>query len=171
MSDVTFATDLFSGYNLIAWVAEANGSAYELSTIVPNTTYVTQKNETTGNYESFDPDFPSFYNFTTYKGKGYYVMTSDTDPFNRSRIDDASYNTTLISGWSIFGWTNITTVNAETVANSIGANCQYVSQKNSTTGNYENFDPDFPSFYNFDVESGIGYYARVSEETIWVRNA
>lgn len=171
VNDVTFNTDLFSGWNLIAWVAETDGTAGEFAGIVTDAAYISTKNATTGNYDSFNPAAPDENNFTTIKGKGYYAQTTATAPFSRSRIDDVEYNTTLQSGYSIFGWTNASSMTAEQVATSIGGNCQYLSTKNATTGNYENFNPAAPGENNFVLNTGIAYYARVSSETIWTREA
>ena len=171
VSDVTFDTGLFNGWNLVAWIAEADGSANEFSGIISNTQYITQKNATTGNYDSFDPNFPDYYNFTTIKGIGYYAKTTSIIPFSRSRIDDVTYNTILQSGWSIFGWTNISNMTAEQIANDIGGNCQYLTTKNVTSGIYESFDPNFPGYYNFNATIGIAYYTKVLTETNWERNA
>ena len=170
VSDVTFATDLFDGWDLIAWIAETNGTAGELADLVPNTQFVTEKNLSTGDYVNFNPSSPNENNFTTIKGRGYYVRTTETTPFNRSRIDDVTYNTTLYSGWSIFGWTDITSTNASTVADDIGGNCLYLTYKNSTTGEYISFNPSNPEENNFDVDIGIGYYGMVSDDTIWTRD-
>ena len=169
VSDVTFNTGLFDGWNLVAWIAETNGTAGEFADIVTNATYITEKNATTGNYVNFNPAAPEENNFTTMKGKGYYAQTTATAPFSRSKIDAATYDTTLQSGWSIFGWTNASNMTAEQVATDIGGNCQYLTIKNATTGNYENFNPAAPEENNFDLTLGIAYYARVSSETVWTR--
>ena len=170
VSDVTFDTDLFSGYNLLAWIAETDGSANEFADIVPSTTYLVQKNETTENYDTFNPSVPEVNNFTTNKGKGYYAYTTATSPFARSRIDAVTYDTTLPSGYSMFGWTNITTWNASSVASGIGENCTYLIQKNVTTENYETFNPAVPEVNNFDASIGHGYYVYATSETIWARD-
>ena len=170
VSDVTFDTGLFSGYNLLAWIAETDGSANEFANIVPSTTYLVQKNETTGNYDTFNPSVPEVNNFTTNKGKGYYAYTTATSPFARSRIDVVTYDTTLPSGYSMFGWTNITTWNASSVASGIGENCTYLIQKNVTTENYETFNPAVPEVNNFDASIGHGYYVYTTSETIWARD-
>ena len=171
VSDVTFNTGLFDGWNLVAWVAETNGTAGEFADIVTSATYITEKNTTTGNYVNFNPTAPTENNFTTMTGKGYYAQTTATAPFSRSRIDDEVYNTTLQSGWDIFGWTNVSSMTAEQVVNDIGGNCQYLTTKNATTGNYVNFNPAAPDENNFDLTIGIAYYAKVSSETVWVREA
>ena len=170
VSDVTYNTGLFSGYNLLSWIGETNGSAYELSSQVPNGSNVVQKNDTTGNYETFNPSIPEINNFTTVKGKGYFVYTTDTDPFSRSRIDAVQYNTLLPQGYSIVGWSNVTSWNASSVATDIGANCSAIVHKNETTGNYETFNPSIPEINNFDVDVGIGYYLYVTNEMVWERN-
>jgi|GEM_PF-2295077 len=171
VNDVTFDTDLSSGWNLIAWIAETDGTAGEFAGIVTGATYITEKNTTTGDYVTFVPAAPSENNFTTIKGKGYYVQTTATTPFSRSRIDDVPYDTTLPSGWSIFGWTNSSSATAEQVASDIGSNCQYLTTKNTTTGEYVTFVPAAPSENNFDVVFGLAYYVKVSSETIWTREA
>ena len=171
VTDVTFNTGLFSGYNLLAWIGETNGSANAFADIVPSATYIIQKNETTGAYDSFDPGIPEVNNFTTITGKGYYAYTTATSPFSRSRIDAVTYNTTLTLKYSIFGWTNITTWSASTIANDIGGNCVYIIQKNETTGMYEAFDPIVPEVNNFNVKTGIGYYTYLTSETIWTRKS
>ena len=106
VTDVTYNTGLFDGWNLVSWIAETNGTAGEFIDVITNATYITEKNTTTGNYVSFTPIAPSENNFTVEKGKGYYVQTNATTPVSRSRIDDVTYNTTLQANWSIFGWTN-----------------------------------------------------------------
>ena len=171
VNDVTFDTPLFSGWNLIAWIAEANGTAGEFAGIIPNAAYITEKNVTTGNYVYFNPSAPDESNFTTIKGRGYYAQTTATTPFSRSRIDDVQYDTTLQSGWNIFGWTNSSSMTAAQVANDIGGNCQYLVTKNATTGKYVYFNPSAPTENNFDLVYGIAYYARVSSETVWTREA
>lgn len=171
VTDVTFNTGLFDGWNLVAWVAETNGTAGEFAGIVTTAQYITEKNATTGNYVNFNPAAPDENNFTTMNGKGYYAKTTATAPFSRSRIDDEVYNTTLQSGWDIFGWTNVSSMTAEQVVNDIGGNCQYLTTKNATTGNYVNFNPAAPDENNFDLTIGIAYYAKVSSETVWVREA
>ena len=171
VSDVAFNTGLFDGWNLLAWVAESSGNAGGFVDIIPNATYVTQKNTTTGDYEMYNPSVPEVNNFTTYKGKAYIAFTNTTTPFSRSRIDDVTYSTTLQNGWSLFGWTNINTWNASATVTNIGGNCLYLTQKNTTTGDYEMFNPSVPEINNFDVVGGIGYYAYVSSETNWERDA
>ena len=171
VTDVTFNTGLFNGWNLVAWIAETNGTAGEFADIVTSTQYITEKNATTGSYVNFNPAAPGENNFTTVKGKGYYTKTTATAPFSRSRIDDVIYNTTLQSGWSIFGWTNASNMTAEQVVTDIGGDCQYLTIKNATTGNYENFNPAAPEENNFNLTLGIAYYAKVSSETIWTREA
>lgn len=171
VSDVTYDTGLFDGWNLVAWIAETNGTAGEFADIVTSATYITEKNATTGNYVNFNPSAPTENNFTTMKGKGYYGQTTATIPFSRSRIDDVTYNTTLQNGWSIFGYTNASNMTANQVATDIGGNCQYLTIKNATTSNYENFNPSAPTENNFNLTLGIAYYAKVSSETVWSRDA
>ena len=60
---------------------------------------------------------------------------------------------------------------AANVASDIGGNCQYITMKNSTTGDYENFNPIAPAENNFNLTVGIAYYTKVSSETIWTREA
>ena len=171
VSDVTFDTSLYSGWNLLAWTAGINGSASEFTDIVSDAQYAASKNVTSGTFDIFDPSAPSYYNFTTITGKGYYVQTTSTTPMSRSVIDAVEYDTTLLSGWSIFGWTDATPRTAEYVSNSVGENCQYVATKNVTSGNFDIFDPDAPSHNNFDVITGIGYYVKATPETVWTRSA
>ena len=171
VTDVTYNTGLFDGWNLVAWIAETNGTAGEFIDVVTNATYITEKNTSTGNYVSFNPIAPTENNFTVEKGKGYYVQTNVTTPVSRSRIDDVTYNTTLQVNWSIFGWTNSSNMTAANVATDIGGNCQYLTIKNATTGDYENFNPIAPGENNFDLTVGIAYYTRVSSETTWTREA
>jgi hypothetical protein len=171
VNDMSFDTDLFNGWNLLAWIADADGTAGEFAGIVTDAAYISEKNATTGNYVNFNPAAPAENNFTVIKGKGYYAQTTATSPFSRNKIDDVQYDTTLQSGWSIFGWTNSSSMTAAQVASDIGGNCQYLSTKNATTGNYVNFNPAAPAENNFDLAQGIAYYAKVSSETIWTREA
>ncbi|RLJ06282.1 MAG: hypothetical protein DRP18_01210 [Candidatus Aenigmatarchaeota archaeon] len=171
VNDVTFDTELTDGWNLIAWVAETNGTAGEFASMIPNVAYITEKNLTTGNYVNFNPSAPTENNFTVVKGRGYYVKVIATTTLARSRIDDATYTTVLPAGWSIFGWTNATNMTAEQVANDIGSNCQYLTMRDPATGNYINFNPANPAENNFNLTLGTAYYVKVSSETTWIRNA
>jgi hypothetical protein len=168
---ITVST-LQSGWEIFGWTTVSSMTAEQVvHDIGGNCQYLTIKNATTGNYVNFNPAAPGENNFTTMKGKGYYAKTTATAPFSRSRIDDEVYNTTLQSGWDIFGWTNVSSMTAEQVVNDIGGNCQYLTIKNATTGNYVNFNPAAPGENNFDLTIGIAYYAKVSSETVWVREA
>lgn len=171
ITDVTFNTNLFSGWNLLAWVSPTNGYAEDFNDTISNVAYVTKRNTTTGDYENYDPGVPEVHNFTTIKGMGYYVSTTETTPFSQSQVDNQSYETSLVSGWNIMGWTNHTTWTAQNTATDVGGNCQFISLKNATTSNYDTFTVDIPEINNFDVVGGIGHYVRVSTGTNWVRDS
>ena len=171
VNSVTFDTPLFDGWNLLAWIADADGTAGEFAGIVPSAEYITEKNATTGNYVTFVPAAPNDNNFTTTKGRGYYARTTATSPFSRGTIDGVQYDTLLPVGWSIIGWTNSSSMTAEQVVNDIGGNCQYVTTKNATTGNYDTFVPAAPTENNFYLGQGLAYFVRMTVETTWTRDA
>lgn len=81
-----------------------------------------------------------------------------------------AYNITLPQGWSIIGWTNLTTSKAQYIANDIGENCLSLVERNRTTGIYNTFNPSIPETHNFDMDRGWGCYVYVSENTLWERD-
>ena len=125
---------------------------------------------------SLDSGTPYYYQAWSYNGTN--SSCSITEPvsspyktFTTQSTGGGAYNITLLSGWNIIGWTDTTTRTASYVANDIGSNCTYVTERNKTSGNYETFDPNFPDYYNFDVERGWGYFTMISGETLWGRDA
>ena len=123
-------------------------------------------------------DSGSAYYYQAWSYNGTNSSCYDSDPseqpyktFTTQSEGGGAYNITLPQGWSIIGWTNLTTVNANYVAGDVGGNCIYVTEKNKTTGEYVNFNPSSPTENNFDVERGWGYYVQVSEETLWSRSS
>ena len=125
---------------------------------------------------SLDTGTPYYYQAWSYNGtnSSCYVTEPTGQPyetFTTQSDTGGAYNITLLTGWNIIGWTDTTTRTASYVANDIGSNCTYVTERNKTSGNYETFDPNFPDYYNFDVERGWGYFTMVSGETLWERDA
>ena len=82
-----------------------------------------------------------------------------------------AYNITLPSGWSIIGWTNPTASTAHAMGTSIGGNCQYVTERNSTTGQYVTHVMSNPTEDNFAIERGWGYFVKTTAETLWERDS
>ena len=82
-----------------------------------------------------------------------------------------AYNITLPSGWSIIGWTNPTASTAHSMGGLIGGNCQYVTERNSTTGLYVTHVMSIPADDNFAIERGWGYFVRTTAETLWERDS
>lgn len=96
---------------------------------------------------------------------------SETNISQSTQAPAEIYPITLLSGWNIFGWTDSTEHNARYAGTSIGSNCSYVTERNSTTGTYTtHFMAGPEDENNFAVERGWGYYARVSSETLWTRS-
>ena len=166
----------------ITWLTNQSADnivKYSKNSDLSNEEWSSWQNDTTSisiDITSLDSGTQYFYQAWSYNGTN--SSCYDTDPseqpyetFTTQSEGEGAYNITLLEGWNIIGWTNLTTSNAEYIANSIGSNCVHVTERNKTTGNYENFDPDFPAFYNFDVERGWGYYVEVSDETLWNRSS
>ncbi len=166
VTDVTFNTDLGSGYQILAYIGESNGTAETFGDSVPSWDYIVNRS-ISGAFYSHAND-SGVNNFVTEKGRGYFVSTTATSPFARSRIDDVEYTTSLTSGWEMIGWTNITSVTAETMETDIGAECTFSTAKNMTSGLYETHQHGF-SLNNFDVDMGVGYFAFVSDNVDWIR--
>ena len=82
-----------------------------------------------------------------------------------------AYNITLPLGWSIIGWTNPTASTAHSMGTLIGANCQYVTERNSTTGLYVTHVMSNPTEDNFATERGWGYFVKTTAETLWERDS
>ena len=82
-----------------------------------------------------------------------------------------AYNITLPLGWSIIGWTNPTASTAHSTGTLIGGNCQYVTERNSTTGLYVTHVMSIPADDNFAIERGWGYFVRTTAETLWERDS
>ena len=83
-----------------------------------------------------------------------------------------AYNVTLPSGWSIIGWTNQTASTAHAMGTSIGGNCQYVVEYNTTTGYYTTHNMGGPESLNtFMAERGHGYWVKTTAETLWERDS
>ena len=166
VTDVTFDTSLSSGYQILSYVGESNGTAETFGNSVPSSAYIVNRS-ISGVYYSHTMG-GGINNFVTEKGRSYFVSTTATSPFARSRIDDVEYTTNLKSGWEMIGWTNITSVNANTMESDIGAECTYSVAKNMTSGLYESHQHGF-SMNNFDVDIGVGYFVLVSGDVDWLR--
>ena len=82
-----------------------------------------------------------------------------------------AYNITLPLGWSIIGWTNPTASTAHSMGTLIGGNCQYVTERNSTTGLYVTHVMSNPTEDNFATERGWGYFVKTTAETLWERDS
>ena len=82
-----------------------------------------------------------------------------------------AYNITLPLGWSIIGWTNPTASTAHAMGTSIGGNCQYVTERNSTTGQYVTHVMSNPTEDDFAIERGWGYFVKTTAETLWERDS
>ena len=82
-----------------------------------------------------------------------------------------AYNITLPLGWSIIGWTNPTASTAHSMGTLIGGNCQYVTERNSTTGQYVTHVMSNPTDDNFAIERGWGYFVKTTAETLWERDS
>lgn len=166
VTDVTFDTSLSSGYQILAYIGETNGTAETFGDSVPSWGYAVNRSAS-GTYYSHANN-SGVNNFVTEKGRGYFVSTTATSPFARSRIDDVEYTTNLKSGWEMIGWTNITSATAEVMESDIGAECTFSTAKNMTSGLYETHQHGF-GLNNFDVDIGVGYFVFVSGDINWVR--
>ena len=166
VNDVTFNTSLSSGYQILAYIGETNGTAETFGDSIPAWDYVVNRSASGVFYSHANNSGVN--NFVTEKGRGYYVSTTATTPFARSRIDDVEYTTSLTSGWEMIGWTNITSVTAEEMETDIGAECTFSTAKNMTSGLYETHQHGF-DLHNFDVDIGVGYFVYVSGNVDWIR--
>ena len=102
-----------------------------------------------------------WFNDTSLLPTGVYYINATSD----------TYQITLPLGWSIIGWTNPTASTAHSMGTLIGGNCQYVTERNSTTGDYVTHVMINPTDYNFAIERGWGYLVRVTAETPWARDS
>ena len=82
-----------------------------------------------------------------------------------------AYNITLPLGWSIIGWTNPTASTAHAMGTSIGGNCSFVGEFNSTTMSMVYHHMTVPAENNFAIERGYGYWVLTSAETVWERDS
>ena len=116
--------------------------------------------------------FTPFYNQTGV----YYVDFGVSDGYGGTdnetitiTVSDVTFDTSLLTGWTIFGWTDISNKNATQVADLIGINCEYLTTRNATTGEYTTYNPS-TGHYEFDIQRGWGYYGKTTSDTLWTRS-
>lgn len=163
--EITLAT----GWNIFGYTNSTTTDALGITTkLGSNCTHVAEKNRTTGIYNTFNPAVPEVNNFDVERGFGYFVYVTDETNLTMTG-STGSYETTLLTDWNIFGWTNVSTWDVNSTVADIGSNCTYAAEKNRTTGNYNQFNPSVPEVNNFDLERGWGYYVYLTDQTVWNR--
>lgn len=149
-----------------------NRVKYSKNSDLSNELWSSWDNDTTSisiDLTSLDSGTPYYYQATSYNGTNSSCVITEpvSSPYKNFTTQSTSgeVEITLATGWNIFGYTNSTTTDASGIADKIGSNCSYVTERNKTSGNYVNFNPAAPDENNFAVEHGWGYYVSVSGDT------
>jgi len=168
----TFNTFMNTGsYNLVAYYGVANSTAEQFGQDISNVEYVARYN-TNNNTFTTHVMGSGGNNFTTTHGRGYFVYmnSSGSTTYTRCNISASPYDTSLLTGWNIIGWTNASNTNAEGLITSIGSACKYTSMLNADGITYTTHTSGFTSS-NHVVEKGEGYWIWVNTNMIWGRNS
>jgi len=168
---ITTAT---TNVNTIGFVLENTGitTAHELGTAIGSCDLVSRWDEATQSYSSHPMAAPTFNNFALEVGKAYFVSVTTDHAYIMTGISPIAKTVNLVT-------TATTNVNAIglpkskeslTTAHQLGQDIgtvDLVSRWDVATQSYSSHPMAAPTFNNFVIEWGYGYFVSVTQDTQW----
>lgn len=168
----SFSFNLYAGWNLITVPVGNNYTASSLAALIPGCEMVAWWDAASSTYNTFivgvtPPGSP--WDFAINDGVGYYVKVAGDTTATVNGTLLISANVTLYPGWNTLGWWKNSPTTASSLAENITA-CTMLACWDAETATYTVFLVGITppgSVWDFTVERGMGFLAKVTSGSIW----
>lgn len=172
-----FSLDFIVGWNMFS--LPLNVSNWTISNVLANISgnygKVLRYNSTSKVYETYSPSYePWMNNFTDFDDKhAYWISITQNCSVNISgNIPIGTQNISVFSGWNLIPWYSLDSRSSFDATISIYGSYGKLLQFNTTTQNYETYNPLYPPWLNnFSVmKPGYGYWIAMVNDNYWTHS-